>query len=110
MGKLIPYMHSTYPFAIAGMHTSMCPTTTARIASLGLNLLVIDDEASWYIEMLNASAIQNPSKEGVHYLSSDSKGTRSRSLFEGSPPARFKQEPAALKNNCYHDIEYDSDT
>jgi hypothetical protein len=60
---------------------------------------VTDEEATWYMEILKASAIQNPSSEGhVHFLSSDSKGTGSRSLFEASPPATLAKEPGSVCN------------
>jgi len=87
-------MHPTYPFAIAGTQTSMCPTRTATIANPGLNPFVIEDEATWYIEILNASAIQKPKSDGqVHFLSCDSKGTGSRSLFDLSPLLPVAKEP-----------------
>jgi len=53
------------------------------MARPGLRPLVMEDEATWYIEMLNASAIQNPSNDGhVHVLSLELEGTGSRSLFD----------------------------
>lgn len=88
-----------YPFSIAGTHTKRCPTRTAVIAKPGLNPFVIDEDATWYIEILKASAIQNPRREGqVHVRSSDSKGTGSRSLFEGNPPLAFANDPGSVCN------------
>jgi hypothetical protein len=98
-GKLMPYIHPTYPFSIAGMQTRRCPTSTATMANPGLNPLVIEDEATWYIEMLNASAIQKPSKEGhVHFLSSDSNDTGFKSLLDGRPLQPLAKDPGLLCN------------
>lgn len=78
------------------MHTRRCPTSTATIASPGLNPLVMELEATWYIEMLKASAIQKPRSDGhVHFLSSNSKGTGSRSLMEPSPPLALANDPGS---------------
>lgn len=69
------------------------------IAKPGLKPFVIDDEATWYIEILKASATQNPRSEGqVHVLSSDSKGTGSRSLFDGNPPLALAKDPGSVCN------------
>lgn len=98
-GKLIPYIHPMYPFSMAGMQTRRCPTSTATIANPGLNPLVIEVEATWYIEILNASAIQKPSKEGhVHFLSSESDGTGSRSLLDGRPSLPLAKDLGSLCN------------
>jgi len=46
---------------------------TAPIAKPGLNPFVMDDEATWYIEMPKSSAIQNPRRDAqVHFRSSNS--------------------------------------
>lgn len=64
------------------------------MANPGLNPLVMELEATWYMEILNASATQKPSRDGhVHFRSSDSNGTGSRSLFELSPPLTLAYEP-----------------
>ena len=99
-GKLMPYMHPIYPFNIAGTQTRRYPTSTATtMDNPGLSPLVIADEATWYIEMLKASATQKPSREGhVHLRSSDSKGTGSRSLFEASPFTPLANEPGWVCN------------
>lgn len=66
------------------------------MARPGLKPFVMEDDATWYMEMLKASAIQNPRREGhVHVRSGESNGTGSRSLFEGMPPGREEYDPGA---------------
>lgn len=82
---------------MAGMQTRRYPTSTATMTRPGFNPLVIEDEPTWYMEMLNASAIQNPSRDGqVHFLSSESKDTGSRSLFELRPSLPLANDPGSV--------------
>jgi len=51
------------------------------------------------MEILKASAIQKPNSDGqVHFLSSDSNGTGSRSLFELSPLRPVANEPGSERS------------
>jgi hypothetical protein len=69
---------------------------TARMARPGLNPLVMEDEATWYMEMEKASAIQKPKREGhAHLRSGESNGTGSRSLLEGRPLTPVEKEPGS---------------
>ena len=79
------------------MQTKRCPTIMAVMAKPGLSPLVMEDEATWYIEILKASATQNPRSEGhVHFLFSDSKGMGSRSLLEASPSLELAKESGSV--------------
>lgn len=72
---------------------------TAPIAKPGLSPFVMDDEATWYMEMLKASAIQNSRRDSqVRFRSSDSNGIESRFLLERMPSLAFANEPGYVCN------------
>jgi hypothetical protein len=80
-----------------GRTQTRCATTTVTMASPGLNPLVTADEATWYIEMSNASASRNQVRKAMPIsFRLSQRGARARYLFGGRPSMPQAKDPGSI--------------